>query len=274
MTNTTPAAPEKPPRPRWFQFSLRTLLVLMLILPISLGWLAQARMKSQRQWNAVYQLRQLGAEVLSAPGSDLNVSSISVPQRAPAWQRLIGIDLPVHLNHCFCQSDTFSDEDALPLKELPHLQSLSLLRSQLTDETSATIGRLKELKILNYGSSHLTDKSLSQLAKCPQLEALVFINVPVTDQGLSALENHPALRLLVCHSPLITDAGIASVATCQNLEELTVSSELLTAIHRCRPATPLRPAQAAQTVPFQGIVYRQGPGFACRFKESTSIKPR
>ncbi|MFO0882766.1 MAG: hypothetical protein U0894_01020 [Pirellulales bacterium] len=42
-----------PPRRRWFQFSLRTLLLAMLVFGCGLGWLANKRMKSQRAWEPI-----------------------------------------------------------------------------------------------------------------------------------------------------------------------------------------------------------------------------
>ena len=61
--STIPSITRTPKR-RWLQFSLRTLLVVMLIVAIGCGVLAIRLEKARRQREAVVALRALGRRVL------------------------------------------------------------------------------------------------------------------------------------------------------------------------------------------------------------------
>ena len=52
--------PDNPKR-RWFRFSLRSLLVLVVVVAIPLGWIAKERRQSQREKVIAEQLRVQGA---------------------------------------------------------------------------------------------------------------------------------------------------------------------------------------------------------------------
>jgi len=47
---------------RWFQCSLRTLLVLMLVFACGFGWLAYQIKRAREQWQAVAAIEKLGGE--------------------------------------------------------------------------------------------------------------------------------------------------------------------------------------------------------------------
>jgi hypothetical protein len=57
---TTSAPPAPKPRRRWLQFSLRTLLVLMLVLGCGLGWLAYKIKAAREQRAAVDAIHKMG----------------------------------------------------------------------------------------------------------------------------------------------------------------------------------------------------------------------
>ena len=83
MTTTKPR--------RWFQFRLRTLLVLMLLFGLVIGWLVVPIQRVRRQRAAAEAIKQLGGEVLW--------SSNAVPEESlgRVWLRkLLGNDFFVH----------------------------------------------------------------------------------------------------------------------------------------------------------------------------------
>ena len=61
MTTTPPSTPK--PRRRWLQFSLRTLVVLMLLLGAGFGWLAHEVDRARTQQKAVAAIEKLGGRV-------------------------------------------------------------------------------------------------------------------------------------------------------------------------------------------------------------------
>jgi len=60
---TTPAPISPKPRRRWLQFSLRTLIVLMLVLGAGLGWFAREVQKARAQREAATAIEKLGGSV-------------------------------------------------------------------------------------------------------------------------------------------------------------------------------------------------------------------
>ena len=48
---------------RWFQYSLRTLLVLMLLASIGMSWIAVRMQKAKKQQEAVEAIRKAGGQV-------------------------------------------------------------------------------------------------------------------------------------------------------------------------------------------------------------------
>lgn len=220
--NTKPASPRR----RWYQFSLRTLLVLMLVLPIGLGWYAHARNKSLKQWEAVRALRAAG-EKLRALRDDELLEGEQAILPAPAWQKAMGVDLPQELKVFLSRYSKFTDAEAAHLAELPQVTIIQV-RGETTDKGTALITKRPKLECLTLNSPHLTDESLKILADFRDLEVLDIRTAPITDQGLAYFSNHPKLTFLAVDSPLITDKGLASVATCAKLEQLFLQSNEIT----------------------------------------------
>ena len=55
---------DKPARKRrWFRFSLRTLLIVVMLLSLPLGWLAMKMIQAERQRRAVEAIQEAGGEV-------------------------------------------------------------------------------------------------------------------------------------------------------------------------------------------------------------------
>jgi hypothetical protein len=68
----TPAIslPEEKPRRRWFQFSLRTALILMFLASLFFAGFAWGRNRAERQGKIVAELRELGAQDSFAQGGN------------------------------------------------------------------------------------------------------------------------------------------------------------------------------------------------------------
>ena len=65
MSTTAPTTPK--PRRRWLQFSLRTLMVLMLVLGCGLSWLAREVQQARAQREAAKAIGKLGGRVSCLP---------------------------------------------------------------------------------------------------------------------------------------------------------------------------------------------------------------
>ena len=147
------------PRLRWFQFSLRSLLVFVTLCALPCSWLAMKKYQVDRQREAMTAIRK--------PGRGASVLWESVPRR-PTWlSRLLGDDFYGHVagvDLTFFCFDVGDDDLAI-------LEGLDQLRSP----------RLTATKLHGTGLKHIAGLS--------QLRELILIQTRVTDAGLENLRN-------------------------------------------------------------------------------------
>ncbi len=110
------------PKRRWFQFSLRTLLLLTAASAVLLGLWTIYVAPYRAQSRAAAALRELGAELTVEPAD------------GPAWLRkLVGEEYFVNVTKCELHQQAVTDTDLLHLKGLTKLQNLDLSWTQVTD---------------------------------------------------------------------------------------------------------------------------------------------
>ncbi|MGV3605372.1 MAG: leucine-rich repeat domain-containing protein [Planctomycetaceae bacterium] len=253
----------RPPR-RWFQFRLRTLMLVMLILPSSLGWLAQARSKSQKSWANVEALKP-SCRTLE------NIDRFANPW----WERSLGIDLPrveeqleiwlqtddeeksqadvlqhlssfSHLKSLTISCPQCSAESLGPLTQLPGLVELKLDLGNVGDEPMS-LPTLPHLKHLEVG---VVEKIFSYeiFSATPFLESLI-LDVDDKDlkstRGLGVLKGLKRLRIHHCGlafdeevspsmNPLLVELG-----TLSELEDLELSIDIQSGVS-IKPLTQLK----------------------------------
>ena len=100
MTTAEPSTTPKPRR-RWLQFSLRTLMVLMLVLGCGFGWLAYEIKMVREQREAVTAIEKLGGSVYWKPASG------GMIRTAVAW---VGKLLGQSLRQCSTKQSILSAE--------------------------------------------------------------------------------------------------------------------------------------------------------------------
>jgi hypothetical protein len=173
---------------RWFQFRLRTLLVVVAL--VSAG-LAIVSSRANQRRRAVERIKSAGGIV----GYDFecdekfNRRADNPTPPGPDWLRnLIGVDYfatPVYV-----ESHNANDEALTALAELPNLRAL-----ELTDDLNITDAGLESLKDLAQlemlyidGCEQLTDASLQHLRKLKRLSALVALGTRITSEGIKELK--------------------------------------------------------------------------------------
>ncbi len=109
------------PKRRWFQFSLRALLLLTAVSAVLL-WLWTIYVAHYRaQGRAAAALRKLGASVSTEPAG-------------PAWiRKLVGEESFVNVTGCALVEEATTDADLEHLKGLTKLEYLWLSGTQVTD---------------------------------------------------------------------------------------------------------------------------------------------
>lgn len=221
---TTPSTTPKPRR-RWLQVSLRTMLVLVLLISVPLGWLGMKMREAREQQAAAEAIRSFGGwveyESEQEPADDEYPSvafrlDARFERRGPAWLcGWLGDDFFVRIIAVNGESDGVLEHAA----RLPHLSSLSvgpLCRKPFAcyPVTDAGLKHLKEssqLRELMLNQTQVTDAGLTHLRGLHQLQHLDLSGTQVTDAGLTHFGGLTQLQYLNLSGTQITDAGIAEL---------------------------------------------------------------
>jgi hypothetical protein len=216
-----------------FQYSLRSLLVFMLVASIGMSWFGAKWRAARQQRDAVAAIRALGGEVIydyvtkwAASGA---TAGPPVPP-GPAWaRRLLGEDffagvVEVRPGERFRWSNNgmspFTDEWLEHVGKLPGLESLKLESAPVTDAGVAKLEGLTHLRYLILECPRVTDAGLAHVGNLSGLEVLDLYGTQVTGTGLARLEGLMRLRDLFLNCTCVTDAGLAHIEGLSSLEVL------------------------------------------------------
>ena len=154
---------------RWrFQFSLRSLVVLVVAVAVPLGWFGVKLREAERQRKAVEAIGEAGGWVLY----DYQVGKGQQEQPASAWMtRLVGTDffatVPFVCLSAFTNKELegLGDEDAaiIRLNALTNVEGLDVSDTQVTDNGLKHFRGLQNLGILMLHDTHVTAQGINEL---------------------------------------------------------------------------------------------------------------
>ena|SRR5687768_553150 len=163
------------PRRRWFQFRLRTLLLLITLIAALLGWrmyVWRAEQEAQRQ--AMVELKAHGATTSVTFGS----SAEAVVLQGRKADNVVLLDNP-----------ELTDDDLQGLKNAPLTRSLTIVGSRITDKGLVHLRNLRQLELLDLKKNpQITDAGLVHLEELENLEKLILIGTSVTPAGVKKLQ--------------------------------------------------------------------------------------
>jgi hypothetical protein len=182
---------------RWCQFSLRSLLLLVLAVSLSMGLLVVPIDRAHRQRAAIDALRRAGWEVHCEDTG-----------AGPAWAKRI-------LAHGFFAEAVrahsrraVTDEELVHLRRLPRLRALIISGRGVTDDGMIHVGELHELTSLYLCTTEVGDEGLSPLGRLTELRGLYLTSTQVTDVGLGHLAQLGNLKELHLYRTHVTDEGV------------------------------------------------------------------
>ncbi len=196
----TKAAPPKPSR-RWYQFTLRTLLIVVTLVGCGFAWFGLKVRESHRQEAAVAAIERLGGRVFydaEPPGSGL-------------VRALLGDEFFRNVRQVDLEIYAVDDADLEHLHGLTRLTRLEIDGTQITDAGLVHLKALTRLEFLDLNNTSISDAGLKQLHELTRLEILELNNTPVTDAGMAQLAGLSELKLLTLHGTHVTDAGAAAL---------------------------------------------------------------
>ena len=225
---TTPS-PKRRPR-RLLQFSLRSLLVFVLLVSIGLSWLGVKLERARRQREAVRAVEKAGGLVWY--DYEFDAKGDYVPQAQPSWLlELCGRDFFFDVLEVSAlrgglgyneASHYFGDDEASHLKVLAKLTRLDLHSTEITDAGLEHLEGLSDLETLWLNNTQITDAGLEHLERLTSLEDLTLCNTQVTDAGLEHLEGLTSLEGLTLSRTPVTDAGLKHLEGLTNLADLAL----------------------------------------------------
>jgi hypothetical protein len=183
MSEVSSPATTPKPRRRWLQFSLRTLLVLILVCGCGLGWLARETQRVRTQREAAKAIEQLGGAVSYDPVSGFGV------RRVVAWLgQLFGEDLSRDVTWVVLSGTQVSDSGLVHLQGLTQLKVLRLNDTQVSNAGLTHFQGLMQLIALSLDNTQISDAGLAHLRGLTQLHVLGLANTQVNDAGLVHLQ--------------------------------------------------------------------------------------
>ena len=202
---------EHPKRRRHFQFTLRTLLVAILVLSLPLSWFAVRMEKAKKQREAVAAIERLHGTVaydwsIVPPGT---VAS----KPASTWLRtLLGNDFFDKVVEVEFWDPWVTDADLKHLEVLTDLQLLCIFSEHVTDAGLPHLENLTNLKTLSVLCDKTTDTGLEHFHGLTNLQTLCLCG-KVTDAGLEHLKVLVNLKRLRLRHSNVTKEGV------ENLQE-------------------------------------------------------
>lgn len=289
-----PPAANPPSLSRRVRFSVRTLLMLFLLLSLPLGWVAHQRRVAFQTRAAISEIRERGgllhfwAKVYPEPlhqllGSPPNLAIIEFPEPCNftdadlQWltrlPRVPGLSLHntavteeafpllshiAELKRLDLRGTPFDDASIEHLQEIDGLQGLDLRDTAITDRGMKEIAKITSLITLHVASPGVTDDGVLELAGHPRLEMLNLSDSQVTDRGIAVGALLPELRNIYFARTAVTDAGLRALRDAPRLEVLSFNGTQITDqwTSILKPNVSVRPYGKNESEPYAEVVFR------------------
>jgi hypothetical protein len=151
-----PAVSETPKR-RWYQYSLKTLLVVLTLLCLGPGgYVAYEHAKARKQNAAVEVLEKLGGFVFV---------DTKVPCRSPMVRQVLGDDAFGNVAEVNLNYTQATDADLVHLNGLKGIRIVDLRNTKVTDAGLMHLAELKGLVVLDLGHTKVTDAGVAELQR-------------------------------------------------------------------------------------------------------------
>jgi len=218
-----PAGPVSRRSRRYLRFSVRGLIVVVLVIGAGLGWIVR---QAHVQRDAVHVITKAHGRA----HYDIDPSNGAFPgNRLSAWRRLIaqyiGIDYVFHVTYVDLdvtpQNNDAQRQQALTrLEDLTQLEQLNLSGKSVTDGDLARVASLKHLEVLMLQNSGISDAGLTHVRALTSLREIYITNAAIGDDGLNHFRGLTNLRHLTYRVTRLTDVGMERLKELGSLETL------------------------------------------------------
>lgn len=194
---------------RRFRFSLKTALIVVVLLSVLSMWFSLEIRRAERQRQVVEAIRKVGGWVMYDHEISDVVQSKPEPFAAALLRELTGEDsFAVVVSVGFRFPKTVGDDDLQYLRHLTKLRTLELANTQITDAGLKHFEGLTRLEVLVLRDTRITDAGLGCLKELTDLGGLHLSRTQVTDAGVKHLRNLRKLQWINLVDTEVTDEGI------------------------------------------------------------------
>jgi hypothetical protein len=228
-----PATPE--PKLRWYQYRLRSLFVLTLLVAIGMSWLATTMREQRREYAAAKAVEKMWGWAWYKPTwlgrllrdeSLVTVTAVGISDfkffaNDPAGRRNRSNRWP---SPKYVRDTKITDSDLVDLEGLSHLTTLCLANlSTISDGGMVHVEGLSELRVLYLELTNVSDAGLVHLGRLDQLIRLDLQRTKITDAGLVHLRPLRHLQQLNLQYNRVADAGLVHLQELKELQMLVLS---------------------------------------------------
>ena len=234
-----PEMPVKPTSKRpWYlpRVSVRTRMILVLLVGGGFGWTVQTVRSARVQREAVAAIERVGGYVFYDCDRDPNRfvtvrrpthhKGMPKPQNMPGLKPSFRVGIDYFHNVVEIVLPGFLSDDELALiGRCPQVEKVWHAGPShgITDAGLAHVDGLASLKELDLSYSGITDAGLVHLKGMNSLEQLDLSRTRVTDDGLVHLGGLTSLRVLGLRSTDVGNAGVVHLMELKNLQWLDLS---------------------------------------------------
>lgn len=211
-------------RRRLFQFSLSTLLGLMTVAAIWLGYVTH---RAREQRAAVAKVKELGGRVVYDYQMANTASANPTPPGWPWLRRLIGDEYFQDVGRVFLDRTPVSDADLLVICKLRQMQSIWLGQSNISNAGLSSLERLAKLTTLDLRETKITSAGLARFKPPPTLSMLLLSDTKISGEGARALGQWSSLTFLNLDGTDANAEDIQYLSELKNLQSLAISKTKL-----------------------------------------------
>ena len=239
-TDCVPTAEKTQHKLRWYQYSLRSLFVLTLVVAVACSWLTVTMRDQRKQKAAAEAIEKAGGEVQLEPtwlgrilrdDSLVNATWVDLDGRyciVDCQSALVHLEGLRQAKSLFLSHSNVTDAGLVPFHEASRLQQLEFTLTQVTDVGLAHLQGLRQLQHLVLAGTKVTDAGLVHLEGLRQLCDLDLIHTNVTDAGLLHLHALTRLQVLDLSGTKVTDAGLVHLQRLSQLQYLWLNNTKVT----------------------------------------------
>ncbi len=199
MEASTPDSARPDRKLRWFQFRLRTLLIVVTLAGCGFAWLGVKVRAARQQAADIAAIEKLGGEVHYTyefdPKGDPTVFKEPF---APKWLRsILGDDFFRNVFEVELSKTPVTGADLEHLAAFASLRRLQVYGTQLADADLDHLKRLVQLESLDLRETKITDAGLVHLEGLINLQMVDLWGTKVTNKGVQELQQALPIRLII-----------------------------------------------------------------------------